>query len=141
MSAVGFLKTLFEWPKMYIYICLKMFHYTAIFLFFNLHDQWCIYTSNIFLLKTWSNLRGTTRDVYIHLKKFISTTVDVYTCCLNKLLLRELVAELKTMWLLTWDIGYLSMICNIFEYDIRTWPQVMSLRTWLPTKLHMLLDI
>ena len=41
------------------------------------------------------------RDVYIRLKKFISTTGDVYTRPLNKLLLSELVAELKTMWLLT----------------------------------------
>ena len=68
-------------------------------------------------------------------------TMDVDTRPLNKFLLRELVAELKTMWLLKWDIGYLSMNCNIFEYDIQTWPQVVSLQTWLPNKLQVLLDI
>ena len=60
-----------------------------------------MYTSNIFLPKTRINLRETIGDVYIRLKKFISTTPDVYTRLLKKLLLGELVAELKIMWLLT----------------------------------------
>ena len=104
-------------------------------LFFSLCDQWSIYRSSIFLPETRSNLRRTTGDVYICLKKFNSTTPNVYTRPLNKLFLKELVAELKTKWLRTWDIGYLGMICNISEYDIHTWPQVMSLQRWLPTKL------
>ena len=85
-----------------VYIRLKMLHYTAVFYFiFQSVRPMTLYTSNIFLPKTRSNLRGTTGGVYIRLKKFISTTADVYTRPLNKLLLREIVAELKTMWLLT----------------------------------------
>ena len=84
-----------------VYMRLKMLHYTAVFYFFQSVRPMTLYTSNIFLPKTRSNLRETTGDVYIRLKKFISTTTDVYTRLLNKLLLGELVAELKTMWLLT----------------------------------------
>ena len=84
-----------------LYMRLKMLHYTSVFYFFQSVRPMTLYTSNIFLPKTRSNLRETTGDVYIRLKKFISTTTDVYTRLLNKLLLGELVAELKTMWLLT----------------------------------------
>ena len=84
---------------------LKMLHFTAVFYFFQfvrpVTKIMYVYTSKIFLPKTRSNLRETTGDVYIRLKKFISTTTDVYTRLLNKVLLGELVAELKTMWLLT----------------------------------------
>ena len=85
-----------------MYICLKMLIYTAVFYFVFQSVRPMMYiTSNIFLPKNLSNLRGTTGDVYIRLKKFISTTADVYTRLLTRLLLRELVAELKAMWLLT----------------------------------------
>ena len=76
-----------------------MLIYTAVFCF--VFQSLRPMTSNIFLPKTRSNLRGMAGDIYIRLKMFISTTLDVYARLLNRLLSRELVAELKTMWLLT----------------------------------------
>ena len=142
LSNVGFLKTWLNdqrstyTSKNASLFCRFLFYFSV-----------CI-TNDVYLRRTFFSRKPGViyverpgKYIYIRLKKFISTTSDVYRRSLNKLLLRELVAELKTMWLLTWDIGYLSMICNIFEYGIWTWPQVMSLQTWLPPKLHVLLDI
>ena len=79
-----------------------MLHYTAVFYFIFQSAQPMMYIKvEHFSPENLEYFTQNDRDVSICLTKFISMTADIYIRPLNKFLLRELVAELKTMWLLT----------------------------------------